>query len=429
MDQLVNIDNLPPLRQSTQEMMSCPKFYVTAVIEGKSLPGSLDSWRGTEIHRTMAAYLSYCALHGVSADLEAFSRFSRGAGPQAAKILAGLRDGFEVDYQHLFATELTLALDEKFEPTNLPAEMEGIVKENDAPAHYQGTLDGVYLFPEQAKVRIDDFKSHPRPFDPADKPQGKEYALFIFKHFPWAEVVTFRLVFVRYRKVTREVTFTRDQVPALVEALSAARDRQKSLHERYEAGQDIEAVAGAHCFYCPLLTNVQCPIAQFNPQAQYTPAERLNFNLWYAQFSSANSAAMRQFVTETGRPIVLRDYNGKAYTYGPEEKESEVYPVFQFNAEGMVLRRKAIPLLPIIDMLYDYAADNPDDSDWMKKVVISSTSLKRYLKTKQRAFLDQAIEDTCEKVTKVRLQVSKPLDAVPDEDADEEEWEESDDEL
>jgi hypothetical protein len=158
---------------------------------------------------------------------------------------------------------------------------------------------------------------------------------------------------------------------------------------------------------------------------QLTMQQRLNFNLWYSQFSRANNRAMRDHVNETGRTIILKDYNGKAYAYGPVETETEVYPVFHFIDDRMALRDPANPMLPIIDLLVMYAEDpdNAGDIQWMQNIHISSTSLKKYLKTKKRVMLDQAIEDTCDKVTKVRLQVSKPLDAVPDE-VDDDDYEE-----
>jgi PD-(D/E)XK nuclease superfamily len=420
---VVQIDKIPPLRQSTQEVMSCPKFYATEVIEGNRLPPGLDSARGTQIHKTMAAYTSFCALHRVSVDLDAFDRFSRGAGPQAAKILSGLRDGFEVDFGHLFATELTLTLDENFEPTHLALEMQGIVSDSNQQPHYQGTLDGLYLFPERAALRIDDFKSHAKPFDPDDKPQGKEYAVFAFKHFPWVNEVTFRLVFVRYRKVTREVTYTRDQLSALIDGLRAARERQKSLHEAYAEGREIEAIAGNHCYYCPLLTNAACPIAQWNPATQFTMQQRLNFNLWYSAFSRANNKAMKAFIDEKGRGIALRDFNGKSYVYNYVPTEKELYPVFKFDErDNMVMISAGQPVLPIISLLLDYHHSNPEDTSWMKKIVISST-MGRYLKTKGRVNLDQAIEDAVVKVPGASLRVSKPLDAVPEEFDDEDEFE------
>jgi hypothetical protein len=129
---------------------------------------------------------------------------------------------------------------------------------------------------------------------------------------------------------------------------------------------------------------------------------------------------MKAYVQEKGRPVVLKDFNGRAYTYGPVETESEVYPVFKFNSNGMEFRDPANPVLPIIDLLIDYAVDNQADIGWMRNIVISSTSMRKYLKTAKRAFLDQAIEDTVEKVTKTPLRVSRPLDAVPEEEFDDE---------
>ena len=65
--------------------------------------------------------------------------------------------------------------------------------------------------------------------------------------------------------------------------------------------------------------------------------------------------------------------------------------------------------------------DNEEDRVWLGKLTISSTKLESYLKANKRVYLHQAVSDTAEKVTKVRLKVSKPLDAVDlPEDADEE---------
>jgi hypothetical protein len=285
-----------------------------------------------------------------------------------------------------------------------------------------GTLDALYSFPDQGAMRIDDLKTHPHPFDPSEKLQGKTYALFVFMHFAWVQEVTFRLIFVRYRNVVREAKYTRDMIPELMAAISSARSRQLKTHADFEAGNTIDAIAGNHCFYCPLLSNATCPIAAYNPNTQLTMPQRLNFNLWYSAFSRVNNAALKAYVQETGRTVVLQDFNGKSYTYGAVENETEVYPVFAFGADGMEYVSPAHPVMPIIDRLIDYAADNEADSGWMKNIVISSTSLRKYLKTNKRSFLDQSIEDSCLKVTKTPLRVSKPLDAVPvEEDFDSEE--------
>jgi PD-(D/E)XK nuclease superfamily len=374
------------------------------------------------VHDVGAKYVSRCALARVSFDLKVFDELAAGAGPLAARILSGMRETYAVDFEHVLATELTLSLDEHFLPTDVVEAIAGTCAETGLDAEIVGTLDALYSFPDEEMMRIDDLKTHPHPFDPADKLQAKTYALLVFMHWAWVKRIIFRLIFVRYRRVTREVEFTRDQIPDLIAAVSAARARQKKIHADYEAGKEIEALSGNHCYYCPLLSNAACPIAKYNPAMQLTWQQRLNFNLWYSAFSRANNAAMKARVQETGRSIALKDFNGKAYVYGHVEKEMEVYPVFKFNSNGMEFRDEANPLLPIIDLLIDYAVDNQGDSLWMRNITISSTSLRKYLKTNKRAFLDQAIEDTVEKVTKTPLRVSRPLDAVPEEEFDDEEW-------
>lgn len=428
MDKLVQI-KIPPWHQSTEFLTSCPQLYVESVIKGHPQPGGLDSARGKEVHQTGAAYVAYCALERVSLDLAKFDELAAGAGPLAARILAGMRDSYEVDFTHVLATELTLSLDEHFLPTHVTDAIKGTCVNTGEEPVTVGTLDALYAFPVEATMRIDDLKTHPKPFEPGDKLQAKTYALLAFMHWQWVEKVIFRLIFVRYRKVTREVTFTRDQIPDLIAAVKAGRERQIKIHADYEAGNKIEAIAGSHCWYCPLLSNLKCPIAQYNENMQLTMTQRLNFNLWYAQFSRKNNQVMRAYVQERGRGIVLKDYNGKAYVYDHVEVESEVYPVFKFIDQRMELRDGVNPTLPIIDLLIDYAAGNPDDSEWMKNVVVSSTPLRRYLKTNKRSFLDQAVEDAVVKVPKSPIRVSKPLDAVPEAEFDDDEEFEDEEEL
>lgn len=421
---LVQIE-IPPWHQSVELLTSCPQLYVESVIKSNPQPGGLDSMRGTEVHRVGAVYVHYCAQKRVASDLAEFDKLAAGVGPLAARILGGMRDSYNVDFAHVLATELTLSVDEHFQPTDIVEAIAGTCSDSGEKPMIVGTLDAAYAFIDEGLMRVDDLKTHLHPFDPGDKLQGKTYSALVFLHFPWVQRVIFRLIFVRYRKVIREVEYDRGQLPDLIAAVQAGRNRQKKIHADYEAGNEIDALSGNHCWYCPLLSNAKCPIAAYNPNMQLTMSQRLNFNLFYRQFSRANNLAMKGYVQEKGRPIVVKDGNGKVYTYGPVETESEVYPVFKFNSNGMEFRDPANPVLPIIDLLIDYAADNPGDSQWMRNLTISSTSIKRYLKTNKRAFLDQAVEDTVEKVTKTPLRVSKPLDAVPEE-YDEEEWDDDD---
>lgn len=415
---------IPPWHQSTEFQTSCPTFYAESEIKKNKLPGGMESARGNEIHRTAAAYAAYCAAKQIPMDLNKFDELAKGAGPVAAKILSGMRDTLRIDHQHLIATELPLSLDEDFRPTDVVEALAGFCKGSGKPAHYSGTLDNLYGFREEHSAEITDYKSHPRPFEPAETLQAKTYTVFVFAHFPWVSKITFRLIFVRYANLSRSVTFMREDLPALIEALKSARERQKMIHEDYDAGKELAAVAGNHCIYCPLLANATCPIAKWNPAMNLTHEQRLNFSLFYSQFSRANNKAMKEYVQETGKPITLKDYNGKAYQYGPVASESQVYPLFKATATGVEVDQQGHIVMPVVDLLFDYAHASPEDVGWLSKIQLSSTSLNSYLKTKKRAVLDLAVDDVVEKVTKVKLAVSKPLDSLPDEITDEDEEEE-----
>ena len=70
--------SIPPLRQSTSDVMACPRFYSEVFIKGNKPPGGLEAARGTEIHEAMASYLSHCARKSIGMDLDAFEIFSLG---------------------------------------------------------------------------------------------------------------------------------------------------------------------------------------------------------------------------------------------------------------------------------------------------------------------------------------------------------------
>ena len=127
MAKLVKIQpsTIPPWRQSSETLTSCPRFYVESIIKGRKQPGGMDSARGNQVHKTGAAIAAWCAHKGVEMDLDAFDRLSKGAGPAAAKILLGMRDSYRVDFAALLATEVPMSLDEFFQPTDVVGAIEG----------------------------------------------------------------------------------------------------------------------------------------------------------------------------------------------------------------------------------------------------------------------------------------------------------------
>ncbi len=417
---------IPAWHQSLEPVTSCPTFYVAAEIQGKKQPGGLDSARGKQVHKTGASYASWCAHKEVEMDLEAFDRFTAGAGPAAAKILAGMRDSYRVDFRNLLATEITMSLDENLQPTNIAKAIEGIVVDSGLPPAFVGTLDALYMYRQDLKAFIDDLKTHFIPYEPEETLQAKMYALLVFLHFPWVMEVRFRLIFVRYKDLKKDVTYMRSDVPSLTEAIKSARALQIMIHEEYDSGKKIEAIGGPQCVYCPLLSNRSCPVAEYNSNMQLTMEERVSFKLWYESFNRINNAALKDYVQGSGRKVILKNHNGKHFVFGPEESESTIYPVFQATADGILTDKDNNPIMPIVSLLLDTTLIPLEDRGWLGKLVISSSAMDSALKkAKKRVLAHHAITDAAEHITKVRMKVSKPLDTLPEEVIqDNEEWSE-----
>jgi hypothetical protein len=364
-------------------------------------------------------------------DLEAFDSIAKGVGPTAAKILAGMRESYAVEFSSLLATEVRMSLDANFQPTHVEGAVEGIAEDSGLDPVYEGTLDALYVFRSEGKAIIDDAKTHSRPFDPGlpeHALQGQMYSLFALQHFPWLNEVTFRLWFVRYKNLVRTVTYTREDLASLIESIRVARSRQVMIHEDYNKGKEIEATGNDGCFYCPLLSSEECPILRENPNAQSEPARWVSSSLVYSAYARVNNARMKAWVQANGRNIILRDFNQKCYSFGPSEKESNVYPLFRKTENGIATDAQGNPDMPIVSLLMDYAHATPEDTKWIGNLVISSTKLNSYLGTKTRAMLDQAVTDTADKITKVTLKVSKPQDSIPEEPEDgEDSWDEEED--
>jgi hypothetical protein len=382
--------NIPALRQSLCETASCPHSYGYQVIEGHKMPSGLQSARGTEIHHVMSEYIRHCAKKKVPADWAKFDELAYGAGSEAAGILNGLRDNYIVDFEHVYDTELTLSYTHEF-PDGFLLETEGI-------------LDGLF-FLTPANARIDDFKSHPRPFDP-DTFQSKLYPFMVLMNFPEVEEVSFQLIFVRYANARRSVTYTRDDLPMLRQEIVNARARQIRMHKDHAAGITLEAYPGSHCAYCPLLQGNQCPIAEFNPHATLSLEERLRFAVWIDEVNAVNKQVLKDAVDASGQPVTYRDGNNRLVQIGFNEREAVEFPL--------------VTVYPFLKM---HAETYPADTEWIKKLNISSTKLKSALKAKKRAITHQAIMDTAAvRLSKTTFAITTPAES--DENPRKNEWEE-----
>lgn len=399
MSQLVQISKVPPLRQSLVDKLACPRSYVALVMQGLASPASLASDRGTEIHKVAAAYTLHCVKNKVPADWLFFDKLCEAVGPDAALILEGVRDNYKVAFDQVVDAEWTFWLDENFSECSPDR------------AAYTGTMDLALL--DGAEGEVQDWKSHIRPFD-APTPQSDLYSLVWLLANPELETVTFRFRFVRYRNCERTAEYTRADLPRLMSALEHWRAKQLAIHEHPERA---EAIPSKQCLYCPLL-NQGCPIdPAVNPYAGRDPLQWTKRLVYLTRAMKQAKEILKEALEATGEPIEYVDGTGERYFFGKKATESEVFPLFEMDANRKVVIRddQGQPRMPIVDALADWFGVAPDDAPLFKGINISSTGLKAPLKAGKRAIIHQAVMDNTRKVTKVKLALHQPDDDPEDE--------------
>lgn len=311
---------IAPLRQSTHSVLRCPTSYAAQFHNGKRMPDSLQSDRGSEIHAIMAKYIDHCANKCVSADWEYFDELTAAVSDEVGTILERQRDAFLVDWKHVYETELSLALDEDLNPI-----MEG----DDAavPAH-AGILDALYLYEDDTAL-VDDMKSHYQAFDP-ETYQAMLYPYMVMKFFPKVRRVIFQLRFVRFDNLLREVTWTREDMPKMERKIRQARGLQKKVELQILNNEPLQAFAHVGCHYCPLSTDLtSCPISEFNPEINQSMEARANFDRWWTILSADNRKVLKGFVQATGNPITITDGTGERWQYGAIPTAKKRYPLTQ----------------------------------------------------------------------------------------------------
>jgi hypothetical protein len=340
--------------------MACETLYVRKHVQGGSLAESGAAARGIEIHRILSVYIDHLVRERRATDLEAFDTLVKSAGADAREVLEKFRHDHAFDPEKILATELHIALDENFLPTQRSRDSEQAVT-------YEGTLDLVMLH-SVTEAEIDDWKSYYQVID-ADTFQSKFYPLLLMCLNPSLERVKFVLEFIRYG-ASRCVEYTRKDLPWLKELAQRERVRQKQLHERSLVHRELKASPGRHCTWCPLLLH-GCPVAETNPYGHMSAEERLRFALWLQEAERQNTRVLKDLMVERG-PIRYRDENRTEYVAGFVPTEKKFYPY--------------IDAIPILD---EWFRTHPDEQGLREKLTISG--LSSALKTAKRAELGQKL--------------------------------------
>jgi PD-(D/E)XK nuclease superfamily len=341
--------------------MACETLYVRKHVEGGRVAESGPASRGIEIHHTLAAYINHLVRTRRATDLDALDSLTRCAGSEAREVLEKFRDNHAFDPEKILATELHIALDDKFLPIERPGD-------DDQMAEYEGTLDLVML-DSVTEAEIDDWKSYYQVID-ADTFQSKFYPLLLMCLNPSLERVKFVLEFVRYG-TSRCVEYTQKDLPWLKELAQRERARQRKLHDVASLGErDLKAFPGRHCTWCPLLLN-GCPVAATNPYGQMSAEERLGFALWLQEAEKQNTKVLKDFMVERGQ-IRYRDENQSEYV-----------------ADFVPTEKKFYPYRNAASILEEWFRTHPDERGLRDKLTVSG--LSSALKAAKRGELAQKL--------------------------------------
>lgn len=353
--------SIPPLSQSRHERLACPASYVYSEVYDYRGLDNEDSILGNEVHAMLFNWAAHNwrEKHSVTDQIH-LETMLHCASHESAEIVRHLLDNFTLDFSKIVALEKYMTGGDDLEGTP------DVVLEL-APNHY----------------RVTDYKNYHRIIEP-DTFQSKLYPVLIFLNYPEAKTVEFQMVFTRYGCV-RSVTYTRQDMPALMELIQASRTRQLAMHanpQQYEK----EAVPGKQCIHCPLLRMRECPIDGRNPM-EMDPSERLQWQQYLKQAARANDLVLKELAMHGD---IQATNNGKALKGGFVLKETKQYPM----GEALVL-------------LNEWKQTTEGQDDLIADLHISRSALAAKLKAKKRAVLDQAMDDIAITEQRTEFEISE----------------------
>jgi PD-(D/E)XK nuclease superfamily protein len=283
--------DIPPLTQSAYESMACPASYQAIYPHGHGSPSTPWGELSNEIHDAMRAYVEHLRAARVDEDWPFLETLMPTLTAEAQEILRGFIGTMRFDWHTILSTELRFYFDDA-----------------------TGKPDLVTL-ETPSDATIWDYKNYFDIIEP-DTFQSRLYPLLLFRHNPNLETVRFVLIFMRYG-ATREVVWTREQVPFLEKMLADARVRQRAIHETEGLAR---AVPGRACNYCPLLRTGRCQVASWNPREQMTDEQRLLHVIYLRADAEASSEILRE--SARFQAVEAQDENGRTYTarFRPAEK-------------------------------------------------------------------------------------------------------------
>lgn len=257
---------------------NCPQSFYLSQTGAERGPTPSNLTFGTAAHRVMELYVDHCVNTNRRSDITIVPAFIRQAVTETklsltyfdelSLLLTEFVAVYEIDVEHSLAREGGIAFDENLNviPWSDSYEYDNLSKpiEQKGQAVWRTKLDHVLLYPEDKRLKIEDYKSD--QFVPSQteilKPssrfyqQARDYAWAAFRGLYPAEVIEVEFLFMRWIRfgkiMKRTIVFTPSDVFSTEELLES-----KMTH--IEAAQLFMPVSGDHCSMCNFRTT-SCPI-------------------------------------------------------------------------------------------------------------------------------------------------------------------------
>jgi hypothetical protein len=355
--------SIPPLSQSRHERLACAASYVHSEVYGATSLDNPDSILGNEVHAILFNWANHNWMdRSKDTDQIHLERILLTASHEAQEIIRHFLDNFTLDFSKIVALEKYMLGGDDLEGT---------------PDVVQKLTAGHY--------RITDYKNYHQIIE-AKTFQSKLYPVLVFLNYPDAKTVEFQIAFTRYG-CTRTVSYTRQDMPALMELVQASRTRQLQMHENPQQYEN-EAVPGKVCIHCPLLRMRECPIEGRNPM-EMTPEDRLRWQEYLKRAAKANDAVLKDLAMHQD---IRAESNGRQLKGGFVLKETKQYPAG-----------------PALVLLNEWKNTTDGKDDLIADLHFSRSALATKLKAKKRAILDQAMDDIAEVEQRTEFEISEEL--------------------
>lgn len=377
------------ISKSTVKASACELYFDKYVIKRiAQFPIELTI-AGSEFHEYRSKYVDHLVETGARSDPEWALSWLEAAGvsQEGRDLIERDIPWFEIDPEAVFATELFLVVNDKFEPIR-GVPFPGFGKPPDHPeAYVHGTID-IMMLPTAEQADIDDYKSGWA--EPEDEYEAEHYVALVFAHFPSVQVVTFGWRYPRRGRASERKRYTRfEHFEWLKSKITTNASRIENMRSELEAGR--KPTANPFSDMCPYCT-LECPVRRMAVDREFPVAALQNDE-------DARNAARYMAATRSQLGRVEKMLRTYCDARGP-------VPVSKEKVAGIVVRdTKKLPLRPVLAKL---GVDVPEVADFdmpLDKLYISSEKFDGYTKAKKREGVQDAIREVLEMKPRKELKI------------------------